>query len=226
MKRFVIIDGNSLLFRAFFAMREMVTRDGIYTQGVFAFINMLNKILEDYHPDYIAVAFDMKAPTFRHTAYPEYKAGRLKTPMELLSQIPLMQEVLQAMNITVLEKEGFEAEDAGLESLIITGDKDALQLVGKNTYVVLNRKGMTDFDLYDLEKMQERYGLTPQEFIDLKGLMGDKSDNIPGIPGVGEKKGITLLKPNFPNGWRPSSGMWSFRFLGRSWRTENRITIG
>ena len=96
MKRFVIIDGNSLLFRAFFAMREMVTRDGIYTQGVFAFINMLNKILEDYHPDYIAVAFDMKAPTFRHTAYPEYKAGRLKTPMELLSQIPLMQEVLQA----------------------------------------------------------------------------------------------------------------------------------
>ena len=205
MKRFVIIDGNSLLFRAFFAMREMVTRDGIYTQGVFAFINMLNKILEDYHPDYIAVAFDMKAPTFRHTAYPEYKAGRLKTPMELLSQIPLMQEVLQAMNITVLEKEGFEADDligtmtakaadAGLESLIITGDKDALQLVGENTYVVLNRKGMTDFDLYDLEKMQERYGLTPQEFIDLKGLMGDKSDNIPGIPGVGEKKGITLLK--------------------------------
>ena len=205
MKRFVIIDGNSLLFRAFFAMREIVTRDGIYTQGVFAFINMLNKILEDYHPDYIAVAFDMKAPTFRHTAYPEYKAGRLKTPMELLSQIPLMQEVLQAMNITVLEKEGFEADDligtmtakaadAGLESLIITGDKDALQLVGENTYVVLNRKGMTDFDLYDLEKMQERYGLTPQEFIDLKGLMGDKSDNIPGIPGVGEKKGITLLK--------------------------------
>lgn len=205
MKRFVIIDGNSLLFRAFFAMREMVTRDGIYTQGVFAFINMLNKILEDYHPDYIAVAFDMKAPTFRHTAYPEYKAGRLKTPMELLSQIPLMQEVLQAMNITVLEKEGFEADDligtmtakaadAGLESLIITGDKDALQLVGENTYVVLNRKGMTDFDLYDLKKMQERYGLTPQEFIDLKGLMGDKSDNIPGIPGVGEKKGITLLK--------------------------------
>lgn len=205
MKRFVIIDGNSLLFRAFFAMREMVTRDGIYTQGVFAFINMLNKILEDYHPDYIAVAFDMKAPTFRHEAYPEYKAGRLKTPMELLSQIPLMQEVLQAMNITVLEKEGFEADDligtmtakaaeAGLESLIITGDKDALQLVGENTYVVLNRKGMTDFDLYDLEKMQERYGLTPQEFIDLKGLMGDKSDNIPGIPGVGEKKGITLLK--------------------------------
>ena len=205
MKRFVIIDGNSLLFRAFFAMREMVTRDGIYTQGVFAFINMLNKILEDYHPDYIAVAFDMKAPTFRHTAYPEYKAGRLKTPMELLSQIPLMQEVLQAINITVLEKEGFEADDligtmtakaadAGLESLIITGDKDALQLVSENTYVVLNRKGMTDFDLYDLEKMQERYGLTPQEFIDLKGLMGDKSDNIPGIPGVGEKKGITLLK--------------------------------
>lgn len=205
MKRFVIIDGNSLLFRAFFAMREMVTREGIYTQGVFAFINMLKKILADYKPDYIAVAFDMKAKTFRHEAYSEYKAGRLKTPVELLSQIPLMQDVLRAMNITVLEKEGFEADDiigtmtaraaeSGIESIIITGDKDALQLVGENTYVVINRKGMTEFDRYDVEAMMARYGVTPTEFIDLKGLMGDKSDNIPGVPGVGEKKGLALLK--------------------------------
>lgn len=205
MKRFVIIDGNSLLFRAFFAMREMVTREGIYTQGVFAFINMLKKILADYEPDYIAVAFDMKAKTFRHEAYSEYKAGRLKTPVELLSQIPLMQDVLRAMNITVLEKEGFEADDiigtmtaraagSGIESIIITGDKDALQLVGENTYVVINRKGMTEFDRYDVEAMMARYGVTPTEFIDLKGLMGDKSDNIPGVPGVGEKKGLALLK--------------------------------
>lgn len=205
MKRFVIIDGNSLLFRAFFAMREMVTREGIYTQGVFAFINMLKKILADYEPDYIAVAFDMKAKTFRHEAYSEYKAGRLKTPVELLSQIPLMQDVLKAMNIKVLEKEGFEADDiigtmtaraseSGMESVIITGDKDALQLVGENTYVVINRKGMTEFDRYDMEAMKARYGVTPTEFIDLKGLMGDKSDNIPGVPGVGEKKGLALLK--------------------------------
>lgn len=205
MKRFVIIDGNSLLFRAFFAMREMVTREGIYTQGVFAFINMLKKILTDYEPDYIAVAFDMKAKTFRHEAYSEYKAGRLKTPVELLSQIPLMHDVLRAMNITVLEKEGFEADDiigtmtaraseSGMESVIITGDKDALQLVGENTYVVINRKGMTEFDRYDMEAMKARYGVTPTQFIDLKGLMGDKSDNIPGVPGVGEKKGMALLK--------------------------------
>ena len=135
MKRFVAIDGNSLLFRAFFAMREMVTKDGIYTQGVFAFINMLKKILSDYQPDYIAVAFDMKGKTFRHEVYPEYKAGRLKTPVELLSQVPLMQEVLRAMNIAVLEKESIEADDIigtltkeaaaeGLESIVITGDKD------------------------------------------------------------------------------------------------------
>lgn len=205
MKRFVIIDGNSLLFRAYFAMREMVTREGIYTQGVFAFINMLKKILADYEPDYIAVAFDMKAKTFRHETYSEYKAGRLKTPVELLSQIPIMQEVLRAMNITVLTKEGFEADDiigtmtaraaaAGMESVVITGDKDALQLVGENTYVVINRKGMTEFDRYDLEAMQERYGVTPTQFIDLKGLMGDKSDNIPGVPGIGEKKGLALLQ--------------------------------
>ncbi len=205
MKRFVAIDGNSLLFRAFFAMREMVTKDGIYTQGVFAFINMLKKILVDYRPDYIAVAFDMKGKTFRHEIYPEYKAGRLKTPMELLSQVPLMQEVLRAMNIAVLEKEGIEADDiigtltreaatAGMESVIITGDKDELQLVDEHTFVVINRKGMTEFDRYDVDAMKARYDLTPTQFIDLKGLMGDKSDNIPGIPGVGEKKGIALLK--------------------------------
>ena len=205
MKRFVAIDGNSLLFRAFFAMREMVTKDGIYTQGVFAFINMLKKILSDYQPDYIAVAFDMKGKTFRHEVYPEYKAGRLKTPVELLSQVPLMQEVLRAMNIAVLEKESIEADDIigtltkeaaaeGLESIVITGDKDELQLVDEHTIVVINRKGMTEFDRYDVAAMKERYDLTPSQFIDLKGLMGDKSDNIPGIPGVGEKKGIALLK--------------------------------
>ncbi|MBQ6621652.1 MAG: DNA polymerase I [Mogibacterium sp.] len=204
-KRLVMIDGNSLLFRAYFAMREMVTRDGVYTHGVFAFINMLNKILADYEPDYIGVAFDMKAKTFRHEKYPAYKAGRLATPVELLSQIPLTQEVLRAMNIAVLQKETYEADDiigtvtrkateAGVESVIITGDKDELQLIDENTRVVINKRGVTDFDIYDVEKMRERYDLTPLQFIDLKGLMGDKSDNIPGIPGVGEKQVIALLK--------------------------------
>ena len=205
MDKLILIDGNSLLFRAFFAMHPMVTSKGIHTQGVFAFVNMLNKIIKDYEPDYMAVAFDMKEKTFRHDRYSEYKAGRQQTPIELLSEIPIMHRVLEAMNIAVLEMPKYEADDIigtvsvrathdGLRTLIISGDKDELQLVDENVNVLINRKGMTDFDLYDLDKMQERYGLTPAQFVDLKALMGDKSDNIPGIMGVGEKKGIALLE--------------------------------
>ena len=204
MKQVVLIDGNSLLFRAYFAMRPMVTSKGIHTQGVFAFVNMLNKIIKDYEPEHLAVAFDMKGGTFRHEKYSEYKAGRQQTPPELLSQIPLMHRVLEAMNIAVLEKEKYEADDIigtiaadagrkGLSTLVITGDKDELQLVDENVNVLITKKGLTEFDIYDIPAMQERYGLTPTQFIDLKGLMGDSSDNIPGIAGIGEKKGLALL---------------------------------
>ena len=204
MDKLILIDGNSLLFRAYFAMRPMVTSKGIHTQGVFAFINMLNKIIKDYEPDYMAVAFDMKEKTFRHLQYPEYKAGRQQTPIELLSEIPWMHKVLEAMNIAVLELPGYEADDiigtlsvkgteAGLQTLVISGDKDELQLVSPNVSVLINKRGMSEFDVYDEAAMMERYSLTPSQFIDLKGLMGDKSDNIPGIPGIGEKKGIALL---------------------------------
>lgn len=204
MDKLILIDGNSLLFRAYFAMRPMVTSKGMHTQGVFAFVNMLNKIISDYQPSHIAVAFDMKGGTFRHDVYSEYKAGRLKTPPELLSQIPMMHEVLEAMNIAVLEVPQYEADDIigtiasraerdGLETLVISGDKDELQLVGQHVNVLINRRGMSEFDLYDIDAMKERYGLTPAQFIDLKGLMGDSSDNIPGVPGIGEKKGIALL---------------------------------
>ena len=205
MKRLILIDGNSLLFRAYFAMRPMVTSKGMHTQGVFAFVNMLNRIINDYSPTHMAVAFDMKGGTFRHDVYSEYKAGRLRTPPELLSQIPVMHEVLEAMNIAVLEVPQYEADDIigtvsskaeqeGLDTLVISGDKDELQLVGEHVTVLINRRGMSEFDLYDTGKMMERYGLTPEQFIDLKGLMGDSSDNIPGVPGIGEKKGIALLK--------------------------------
>ena len=205
MKRLILIDGNSLLFRAYFAMRPMVTSKGMHTQGVFAFVNMLNRIINDYSPTHMAVAFDMKGGTFRHDIYSEYKAGRLRTPPELLSQIPVMHEVLEAMNIAVLEVPQYEADDIigtvsskaeqeGLDTLVISGDKDELQLVGEHVTVLINRRGMSEFDLYDTGKMMERYGLTPEQFIDLKGLMGDSSDNIPGVPGIGEKKGIALLK--------------------------------
>ena len=205
MKKLILIDGNSLLFRAYFAMRPMVTSKGIHTQGIFAFINMLNKIIKDYEPDYMAVAFDMKEKTFRHERYEDYKAGRQQTPIELLSEIPWMHKVLEAMNIAVLEKPGYEADDIigtlaskgsenGLKTLVISGDKDELQLVAPNVNVLINKRGMSEFDLYDEDAMMDRYSLTPQQFIDLKGLMGDKSDNIPGVPGIGEKKGIALLK--------------------------------
>ena len=206
MKRIVIIDGNSLINRAFYAMqRPMITREGIYTQGIYGFVNMLGKIENDYEPEYITVAFDLKAPTFRHLEYEQYKAGRKPMPPELVMQMPLLKDVLRAMNIKTLELEGFEADDIigtvarigeeeGLEPLIITGDRDALQLASDKTKVIITKKGITDFELYDDEKMLERYGLTPAQFIDLKGLMGDSSDNIPGIPGVGEKTGIALLE--------------------------------
>ena len=205
MKKLILIDGNSLLFRAYFAMRPMVTSKGMHTQGVFAFVNMLNKIITDYEPTHMAVAFDMKGGTFRHDVYKEYKAGRLKTPPELLSQIPMMHEVLEALNIAVLEVPQYEADDIigtiaaraeadGIDTLVISGDKDELQLVGPHVNVLINKRGMSDFDLYDIDAMKERYGLTPKQFIDLKGLMGDSSDNIPGVPGIGEKKGIALLE--------------------------------
>lgn len=203
--RIVIIDGNSLINRAFYAMqRPMITKEGIYTQGIYGFLNMLQKIRDDYEPSYMAVAWDRKAPTFRHEAYDAYKAGRKKMPPELAMELPIMKDILSAMKITNLELDGFEADDIigtvarigeeeGLEPLIITGDKDALQLATDVTKVLLTKKGVSSFEIYDKEAMIERYLLTPEQFIDLKGLMGDQSDNIPGIPGVGEKTGIKLL---------------------------------
>lgn len=205
-ERIVIIDGNSLINRAYYAMqRPMITKEGIYTQGIYGFLNMLNKIREDYSPEYLTVAFDLKAPTFRHLEYKDYKAGRKPMPPELAMQMPILKDILGAMNIPILQLEGFEADDIigtvarlgeekGLEPLIVTGDKDALQLATDKTNVLITKKGVTDFELFDHDKMLERYNLTPAQFIDLKGLMGDSSDNIPGIPGVGEKTGIKLLE--------------------------------
>lgn len=204
-KTIVIIDGNSLINRAYYAMqRPMITKEGIYTQGIYGFINMLTKIENDYEPGYMAVAFDLKSPTFRHLEYKEYKAGRKKMPPELAMQMPLLKDVLSAMNIKILEEEGFEADDiigtvareaeeAGLEPLIITGDKDELQLATDVTKVLITRKGISQFDLFDRQAMIDKYGFTPQQFIDFKGLMGDQSDNIPGIPGVGEKTAQKLI---------------------------------
>lgn len=205
MNRIAIIDGNSLINRAYYAMRNpMITKEGIFTQGIFGFINMMEKIKKDYEPTHMAIAFDMKAPTFRHKEYGEYKAGRKKMPPELAMQIPLLKEVLSAMNVKQIEMEGFEADDIigtiarkaeeeGLEPYIITGDKDELQLATDVTKVIITRKGVSEFEIYDRNAMIEKYGFTPQQFIDYKGLMGDTSDNIPGVPGVGEKTASKLI---------------------------------
>jgi DNA polymerase-1 len=204
--KIIIIDGNSLINRAYYAMqRPMITKSGLYTQGVYGFLNMLNKINSDYQPDYITVAFDRKAPTFRHEEYAEYKAGRKKMPPELAMQMPLLKEVLDAMKVKTLEIDGFEADDIigtvakraeaeGMEPLIISGDKDELQLASQKTKVLITKKGISEFDLFDEAAMYEKYGFSPEQFIDFKGLMGDQSDNIPGIPGVGEKTALKLIQ--------------------------------
>lgn len=201
----ILIDGNSLVNRAYYAIqRPMITREGLYTHAVYGFINMLNRLLREYDPDYLAVAFDRKAPTFRHLEYGDYKAGRKKMPPELAMQLPLLKDVLAAMNIKTLEIDGFEADDIigtvakraetdSLKPLIITGDKDELQLASDQTSVLITKKGISEFDLFDAEAMQAKYGMSPSQFVDLKGLMGDPSDNIPGIPGVGEKTALKLI---------------------------------
>lgn len=204
-KKLMIIDGNSLLFRAFYALPPLSTTEGIYTNGVYGFLTMFYKVTEEYNPEYITVVFDKKGPTFRHEEYEDYKAGRKKTPNELLSQFPILKEILDVLNIKRYELDGFEADDlAGtliklgeknnLDIIAITGDKDYLQLASNKTKILLTRKGITEMDIYDYDEVLEKYDLTPTQFIDLKGLMGDKSDNIPGVPGIGEKTGIKLLK--------------------------------
>ncbi|MCQ2552403.1 MAG: DNA polymerase I [Clostridia bacterium] len=205
MDRLVIIDGNSLINRAYYAIqRPMMTKDGIYTQGIYGFLSMLSKIRTDYEPTHMLVAFDRKAPTFRHLEYSDYKAGRKKMPTELAMQLPILKDVLKAMGIAMFEIDGFEAddiigttakmsEDANLSAVIITGDKDALQLATDKTSVVITKKGITEFKLYDDAAMKEEYGFDHIQFIDYKALRGDTSDNVPGIEGVGEKTAMNLV---------------------------------
>jgi DNA polymerase I len=204
-ERIVIIDGNSLVNRAYYAIqRPMMTKDGLYTQGVYGFLSILQKIRNDYEPTHMLVAWDRKAPTFRHTEYGEYKAGRTKMPPELAMQLPILKEVLTAMHIAMYEVDGYEADDiigtaakrseeAGLPAYVITGDRDALQLATDKTSVIITKKGISEFALYDDSAMKAEYGFDHQQFIDYKGLRGDPSDNIPGVPGVGEKTAIKLI---------------------------------
>ena len=210
MDKLVLIDGNSIINRAFYGImgsKMLMTEEGTYTNAVYGFLAILFKILEDIEPKYLAVAFDLKAPTKRHEMYDKYKANRKGMPDELASQMPILKDVLKAMNICIIEKEGYEADDIlgtlakwgqkeNLDVTILTGDRDSFQLIDKNIRVRIPRTkmGKTETEDYTIEKIKEEYGLSPLDLIEVKGLMGDASDNIPGVPGVGEKTALNLIK--------------------------------
>ena len=204
MERLLILDSNSLMNRAFYAIPPLTTTEGIHTNAVYGFTNMLFKMKEEIKPDYIVAAFDRKAPTFRHKEYEEYKAGRKKMPPELGEQFPIIKEVLNLLAVNIYEIDGFEADDIigtlakfaeknNIEVFIVTGDRDALQLATNNIKVVITKKGVTETAVYDEKSFIDEFGVTPTQYIDVKGLMGDKSDNIPGVPGVGEKTAFKLI---------------------------------
>lgn len=204
-KKLFLLDGHSLAHRAFYALPLLQNKDGEYTNAVYGFARMLFRLIEDEKPDLMLVAFDKKAPTFRHKEYKDYKANRKKMPDELSPQLPLIKKILTGLNIPIISKEGYEADDLigtlakkgakeGMDTRIITGDRDSLQLVDDKINVFYTKRGITDIVKYDLDKVAEKYELEPKQLIDMKGLMGDNSDNIPGVPGIGEKTSIKLLK--------------------------------
>ena len=201
---FVIVDGNSLMHRAFHALPPLQNDDGVYTNAVFGFLSMLLKVMESEHPTHMAVAFDLHGPTFRHADYGEYKAGRKPTAPELRPQFDIVRECLTAMGIRILTVPSFEADDilgtmarrceeSHIPALLVTGDRDSMQLVTETSHVLYTKRGVTDVVRYTPEKVLEDFGVTPAQIPDLKGLMGDASDNIPGVPGIGEKTAIKLL---------------------------------
>ncbi len=203
-EKLIIVDGNSLANRAFYALPGLSNSEGVLTNAVYGFNMLLLKIIKNENPDYIAVCFDKKGPLKRKEDYAEYKANRKPMPEELSDQMPLIKEYLKAMNIYQCEMDGVEADDLigtisqkadkkNVESIIYSADKDLLQLITKNTKVSLTKKGIAEIETYGLEELMEKYGLSPEQMIDLKGLMGDSSDNVPGVPGVGEKTALKLI---------------------------------
>ncbi len=207
METLMIIDGNSIINRAYYGIRPLSTKTGIPTNGIYGFMNILLKHLGEVDPKYLLVAFDLKAPTFRHKEYSEYKAQRKGMPDDLAAQMPHLKELLAAMNVKMLSQEGYEADDIigtvsamcekeGIKCVVVTGDKDDLQLATNNTHILLTttRMGQTTVEDFDENAFIEKYHITPHEFIDVKALMGDASDNIPGVAGIGEKSAFSLIE--------------------------------
>lgn len=206
MKKLVLIDGHSILNRAFYGVPELTNSEGLHTNAVYGFLNIMFKILDEEKPDYLTVAFDLSAPTFRHKMYGGYKGTRKPMPHELVEQVPLIKEALTDMNVCVVTKEGYEADDIlgtlakraeaeGMIVSVVSGDRDLLQLATDNIKIRIpkTKKGTTEIEDYNTAQVVETYGVTPVEFIDMKALMGDASDNIPGVPGIGEKTAGAII---------------------------------
>lgn len=204
--KLVLVDGHSILNRAFFGIPDLTNSEGVHTNAVYGFLNILFKILDEEQPDYLTVAFDVHAPTFRHKMYAEYKGTRKPMAQELREQVPLMKEMLTAMGVTIVEKEGYEADDLlgtiakrseaqGLEVSVVSGDRDLLQLASDHIKIRIpkTKRTGTEIEDYLAKDVKEKYQVTPKEFIDVKALMGDSSDNIPGVPGIGEKTATALI---------------------------------
>lgn len=205
--KLLILDGNSVINRAYFGVKPLTTREGLYTHAIYGFLNILDRMEREEQPDAVCVSFDLHGPTFRHLKYDGYKATRHEMPEELAMQMPVMKEVLRAMNIPIYECQGWEADDVigtvgkicsnnGWECVVVTGDRDSLQLIDENVHIklVISKAGQTTATLYTEEKFREEYGFEPKKLIDLKALMGDASDNIPGVAGVGPKTASELLQ--------------------------------
>ena len=206
-EKIMLIDGNSIVNRAFYGVPLLTNKEGKYTNGVYGFLNILFKLLDEEKPDHLAVAFDLKAPTFRHKTFDGYKGNRKGMPEELREQMPLLKEVLRTMNISIFEQEGYEADDIlgtlsalaeqnGVTPVVVSGDRDLLQIAGENLKVRIpkTKGGRTETEDYYAADVVEKYGVTPTEFIDVKALMGDTSDNIPGVPGIGEKTAVKIIQ--------------------------------
>ena len=204
--KLLILDGNSVINRAYFGVKPLTTREGLYTHAIYGFLNILERMEKEEQPDAICVAFDLHGPTFRHEKYDGYKANRHGMPEELAQQMPIVKQVLQAMNIPVYACQGWEADDVigtvgkicgnnDWECVIVTGDRDSLQLIDSHVKVklVISRMGQTTATLYDEALFTQEYGFAPPKMVDLKALMGDSSDNIPGVPGIGEKTALKLI---------------------------------
>ena len=202
MDKILIVDGNSLAYRAYYAMPLLTNGEGIYTGAIYGFLNMFLKVLEEVKPEYVAVAFDFSKKTFRNQLFEAYKGTRKETPDELRQQFPLLKEILTKMGIKIYERDGIEADDiigtitrqSGLKNIVLSGDRDVLQLINDHTNVWLTKKGITELQIVDEEVLKTDFGVSSDGVIELKALMGDTSDNIPGVRGIGPKTALELIQ--------------------------------